>query len=243
MSDKRDLVKRHLQELKARRKSDDFQSLKTRILGERLIRTVLDSLKEYGIYYEEILSIDVEASRPDFILMKLDVSIPVYFKTVGEQFSLNNNDITHFVNVFSEQDYSYIIICWINEESLVAISLTLDTLTKMSNNIYYFNTYSDFKTLVLDIFEKEVPTLTILPLEIKEKYEMRHTRKKMEETCKELVINNLNSRKPQLEYKKLSLNMISLNEVDDICTKMTDYYENKIELKDFLRYLNPNSGG
>ena len=81
MSDRREIVKKHLQELKARRKSDDFQDLKTRIFGENLIRTILDSLKEYEIYYEEVLSVDVNQSRPDFILMKLDVSIPIFFKT------------------------------------------------------------------------------------------------------------------------------------------------------------------
>lgn len=173
---KDDPLIQYLVELRAREKSDTLGEMIQRLIAERGVRKILESLREEGFILTEEFFIPsesleedkrklIEQKRFDFMVKKEDIEIGIFLKYSKEgDFVLTYNEIEQYYKLFQlYQDVHAIILVWIYENS-PSLLLDLDYVYQLRNLLKTekkkeFNV-EDLKTLqeaLQELFKIELP--------------------------------------------------------------------------------------
>jgi len=243
--EEKDLLKRHLREIKAKSKSKTFHDLVTRMRAEQEFRRTLDSLREKIDAQEILPSLAPEREKieypPDFILWKNEFRIPVFLiETLEEKkCSILRSRIEDFLEYLKRTDLTEMVIVWMLPPGFPSISLRIEDIekkVKSAEESFTFEAVRPFKEVITESIQEKISVWPVPKREeIPQIKEPQALLKTIESTFRETFEKEVKRRRPRLSFKKEALRNITEQEREKICSIIEDYIKGKLSLEDFGR--------
>ena len=243
--EKRDLLARHLREIKAKSKSKSFSDLVMRMRAEQEFRSILDDLKE-EIHSQEILPFLMPEREkieypPDFIVWKDEIRIPLFLVETAhkDKCSILRSKIVNFLDYLKRTDLTEAVIVWMLPPDFPSISLKIEEIeekAKSGEESFIIEPVRPFKEVIMGSMRKKttvwpVPKYEEIP-QIKEPEILLET---FESAFSRIFEKELKRRRPRLSYKKEALKDITDEELEEIWLIIENYIKGELTLEDFVR--------
>lgn len=242
---KDNVIQKYLEEMKAKEKSNSISEFSHRILAEKEIRNILYKFREYNIHFNELLSIKGEDDvriKPDFIIYKNDIEIPLFLKIFDkDKFSLDNNELLNYVKIITESDYNYLLITFMKYPDFPTFTIknseVSEIILKKIININDNNS-DKLEVIIKKIFSSLDYRIPVEDIEIRKKISLENLLDVLNNTCVTHITESKIKRRPRIEYKIKALNDINKHDIEFICDMINNYILNDIDKNEFIELLN-----
>lgn len=239
----KDLLERHLKELKAKSKSRSFNSFVGRVRAEQEFRRVLGSLGE-SFHSQEIMPFWVAKGEqpeltPDFVAWKDEFRIPIFLveMPLSKTCSIPRDKTRGFLEYLKRTDYTESIIVWTKPPQFPSSVLKIEDMEEKlrgGNDSFGFTDARPFKEVFIEAMGKKatvwpVPKLDTMP----EAIQIETFLNTLESTFRGAFQEEATRRRPQLAYKKEALDTISDRDINMICRAVADYVRGEVTLDSF----------
>jgi hypothetical protein len=238
-----EIITKYLEEIKAKEKSSSIIEYGERIISEKQIRHILDSIKKEGIHSDEIIAMKNEHEgkmKPDFILYKNEIKVPLFLIYYKEKMLLNNSKLKEILNVFLETDYTNIIISFMKYPEIPSIMIKNTEYNRLINkNTYVFknNELTDLEVLIIDFFRERDYQIPLDTIKIESKFEIDQIMDSFIQECNKSINLGMGKRSPSTPYKREALNDINKLDIEIFCDLLKEYLLNYIDDLDLMNKL------
>ncbi len=161
MDNRENMVSRYLDELSAKDKSNSFEELELRLRSIKLIRDILNSLKEQDIVYTELMQSyldDENILKPDFLIHKDEVYTPLFIKYYVEDttYNISKDELIFYKNYLKSSNNRKMIISWMVPPNFPSVLYTIYEITDiLDKNIKIEKETMNLNEMVLKVINKE----------------------------------------------------------------------------------------
>jgi|GEM_PF-6452370 len=246
-NEKRDLLKRHLRETKAKSKSKSFSDLVARMRAEQEFRRILDGLKK-KMHSQEILPFltperDETEYPPDFIIWKDEFRLPVYLveTTDKDEHLLSRSKASDILNYLNRTDLTDVVIAWMVPPEFPSVSLKVDELEKraeIGEKAVIFEGEKAFEEIIIDSLSTKIASWPVPKFE--EIPQMKGPESLLETfdlMFRKAFRKELRKRRPHLPHRKKALQDINEEELEKICLIFKEYFKEELMPEDFVNSL------
>lgn len=223
---KKEILSRHLREVKAKRKSKSFSTLVNRLRLEQEFRNLLVALREEGIFSQEVLPsllpVEEIERTPDFILWKHNIKMPIFLIPHENGNIISRNTLRDYLIFLMETDYEVVAGVWMSLPSFPCrIFRIIDIERKLRNEgeTFVIENLSAFKPCIVEFFSERAPIWPVPRYEkipALEKPEL--VSEAFESKFREVVKREAKRRTPRLPHRKKAIRDISDEDLNKICT-------------------------
>jgi len=245
--DDKELLERHLKELKAKSKSKSFSSFVGRVRAEQEFRRALGALGE-SYHSQEIMPFlaarrEQAGLTPDFVAWKDEFKIPIFLVETADSeiHSISRDKAKGFLDYLRRTDYTEFLIVWTDPpqfpSSLVRIE-DMEEKLRGHEDSFEFVDARPFREVFMEVMGQKatvwpVPKLEMMP----EVIQIETFLKTLESTFRAAFQEEATKRRPHLLYKKEALDTIAGQDVDKICRTVVGYVKGELSLEDFGRFF------
>jgi len=248
MNSRENMISRYLDELKAKEESESFEELEIRLRSIKMIRDILNDLKNENIFNTELTQLyfeDENMLKPDFIIHKNDINIPLFLKYYDEEinFLISNEELTFYKNYLKNSDYLKIIISWTMPPNFPSKTFTIFEIANiLKAEMIIEKPVKNLKEIIFQIINEEYKILPIISPELTKNLQTENMLDLLINTCKSEFNNTLKKKRPRLHYKVNALNNINHTDVNRICLYLEQYFNNDIDQDEFIKNIESLTG-
>jgi hypothetical protein len=244
--EKKEVISRHLREVKAKRKTTSFKSLVKRLKLEQEFRKILVALKENEVAWQEVLPSLIPEKEigftPDFIVWKYDVKLPIsLIECEEDKCTISRSELADYLSLLKRTDYDAVLAVWMSSPRFPCrvFKLTdIESFIKSKDEHFVIDDVSPFKQRLLDFFNEKILVLPVMKLKgIPELRKPEKLLKSFQSTLRETIKIEVKSRKPHLTHRKEAITDISNKDLDKICSLISKYFMGELGTKDVVRLL------